>query len=731
VLLDLPPKVKNPTQGDITRLESWTNLLHRYLEWLQQQGFTLGDLKASGYTKLICPTEFRVSKHEQTTRPNYGGMKPKIADWLRSKFEEQANPMVEEAEEEVGEGDSRRKRKPSNNKTSNKGPKGKHESPENKKLFVELHLHLRHEDISTTITYVHEKLPNTFKGNLHKNTAGKWVNKYLYNKKKEKEEALAKKEKLAKSGRTKEKPGPKSSEVPAGTLAGAWRGMKCEFALLVMVAQIIMAQVTAGVPLTVPIIKGLVLGIFAVNMCSWVPCNSWYRSFVKGRMRLSWRKGTKPARHLPPDFDSIKKLYVQRFVWTIMTYSIVACMYFNLDETGCVLFPMPDHTWAPKGAKDAVLHGLDEKRQFTATPVISAAGFLVAHVQLIWAGLTNRCEAPPDVQTKHDDELRHTHTKSHWSTPSTVMALITDIYDSTVEPYFRLYGRPDGKNYWVVVLDVYWSHRDPILLKELRKKYPYLIILFVPASCTPELQPLDVDFNGAWKQFIKQLAALWVSSFVQKELEAGKCPTEIVLPYTKTDLVAPFCEWIASAVKWARQPERKEMILRAWKKSGLAVAWEQSAEKEAIFAEAVVLQEAGKLWDFKPAAKDSSVVVPVVCNNPAPLPGVSAATSNAVMEASLPADLVEAEALLEDAVFAGAEPSPEDKEADTIVEDDLLDAEPAEEQEGVIPGEEQKEEENPEDGPLPDVAVSQSVITAAKRKSGRTITKRRRLIEAS
>jgi hypothetical protein len=404
--------------------------------------------------------------------------------------------------------------------------------------------------------------------------------------------------------------------------------MKAPYAVLVLAAQLISGQVDAGVPLTLTIIQALVLGVLINAGTEWVPCKSWYRSFVKGKMRLSWRKGTEPARSLPPNFDAIKLLYIQRFVWVILFYGIVAQMCFNLDETGCVLFPMPDHGWSYKGQKDAVLFGLDEKRQFTATPVINAAGELFEHTQLIWQGLTKQCEPHPNIKELHDDYLTHTHTKSHWSTPSTVEAIIDDIYNTSVAPHYKNNSVPGKDPHWVVLLDVYWSHRDKGLRERLKTKYPFLILLFVPASCTSELQPLDVDFNGAWKKWIKSFAALWVSNFVATQLQDGVPATEIRVPHTKSALVGPFCDWLARAC--AKAADETEMIKRAWRKAGLLVAWEAGAARDAIREEAQVLHATEKLWVFPPGAKDDSTVLPRVAQVEVLLPGVADTAAAAV-----------------------------------------------------------------------------------------------------
>ena len=44
-----------------------------------------------------------------------------------------------------------------------------------------------------------------------------------------------------------------------------------------------------------------------------------------------------------------------------------------MDQTGGRLFPMPQRTLAEKGAKHIKLLGLEDKRQFTLVPAVSAA----------------------------------------------------------------------------------------------------------------------------------------------------------------------------------------------------------------------------------------------------------------------------------------------------------------------------------------------------------------------
>jgi len=78
-------------------------------------------------------------------------------------------------------------------------------------------------------------------------------------------------------------------------------------------------------------------------------------------------------------------------------------------------------------------------------------------------------------------------------------------------------------------------------------RYPKLLILFIPATCTGELQPLDVGFNGLWKVFITKFANTWLSENIMQQLRVNPDPTTVKLGLKKSDLVAPFCGWIAAA----------------------------------------------------------------------------------------------------------------------------------------------------------------------------------------
>ncbi len=52
-----------------------------------------------------------------------------------------------------------------------------------------------------------------------------------------------------------------------------------------------------------------------------------------------------------------------------------------------------------------------------------------------------------------------------------------------------------------------------------------MLILFIPASCTSDLQPLDVAFNGPWKVMITKFAGKWLTENIQEQLRVDPDPT--------------------------------------------------------------------------------------------------------------------------------------------------------------------------------------------------------------
>jgi hypothetical protein len=141
-----------------------------------------------------------------------------------------------------------------------------------------------------------------------------------------------------------------------------------------------------------------------------------------------------------------------------------------MDETGVRLMPMKKQTWAPKGSRQVDITALDDKRQFTALPIVNAAGEVCGHVQLTWQGKTAGCQPSATVKAKYVQTLSHVATPSHWSTPTTIEAAVDDLYQNYFLPKCAELHVDPNETWWLICWDVYSSHRDRDLLRRLKLK---------------------------------------------------------------------------------------------------------------------------------------------------------------------------------------------------------------------------------------------------------------------
>lgn len=335
--------------------------------------------------------------------------------------------------------------------------------------------------------------------------------------------------------------------------------------MLSLVAAVIISQAELGIPLSATLVAGLTLPVLAKHGSKWVPSKSWYHLFLL-RLGLSFRRGTRAARHIPSNHEDVALLFLQRWIWLIHIHDIHSALCLTSDETGQIFFPTSKTTWAEKGSKSVELLGLEEKRQFTVSPTLAASGELVGRIQVIWGGKSNRCEPSEDIQAQYASTTTHTHTPSHWSTLETVKKLIDNIYTDYVLPTMKRLEKDPASTKWVLLWDVFYSHRMPELLAYLRIVYPNLILFFVPPGCTPILAPLDVDFNAPWKKFVATLCIAWLSQLVKSQLDAGTAAADVKIPINKKELTPFFASWLHQAVLHFRT--QHDLIRRAFTRVG-------------------------------------------------------------------------------------------------------------------------------------------------------------------
>jgi hypothetical protein len=83
---------------------------------------------------------------------------------------------------------------------------------------------------------------------------------------------------------------------------------------------------------------------------------------------------------------------------------------------------------------------------------------------------------------------------------------------------------------------------------------------FVPASCTRELQPLDVAGNDECKRKIKSSCINWYSDELSKGMKLGKAASDVKIDM-KLSIIKPIhASWIVAAL----QQVTKETLIMGW-----------------------------------------------------------------------------------------------------------------------------------------------------------------------
>ena len=286
---------------------------------------------------------------------------------------------------------------------------------------------------------------------------------------------------------------------------------------------------------------------------------AWAYSLLR-RMKYVKRKGTKAAKKLPVDFPQIRDVFLERVSDTVNEFSIPKELCVNMDETGAKYIPVSDWTMEEEGAAQVPLPGLDDKREMTVVLSISAAGKLLPP-QLIYQGKTAECHAK---NVRFPATWNVTHTDSHWSTEVSIELYIKSI----LVPYFnnqkQLLGLPDNQK-CLLLWDVYAPHRTEHILKVLQENN--ILVIFVPACCTSELQPLDLSVNAIFKRKQKEQFTEWYADEIGKQIENGVLYTDVRVDFPLSFVKPQHAKWVIDTIQFLNR--KSEIISKGFQMAGL------------------------------------------------------------------------------------------------------------------------------------------------------------------
>lgn len=291
-------------------------------------------------------------------------------------------------------------------------------------------------------------------------------------------------------------------------------------------------------------------------------------------------------------------------------------------------------------AKDKSVAGHGDKRQFTLLASTAATGESLPH-QVVVEGKTSR--ALPDLVTPtkpvYIETRAGTNTKerqkakgsssvcyklnpnalsslpsvanigsfcctpNHWSDDITSR----DYIETIAAPYFKRkieslravdgsFCQPYGTQVCVVIVDCWYGWIDPGFKNFVEQKYPWIRLIFVPASCTPVAQPMDAGIIAKLKGKLRKQYGAWAVKFTQDQLSAGIKPEEVKLPTDIPTCKKNLMEWLSSTVDQLNAD--KSGVAYCWEQTGLLKAWDRPVQAEA----------SGKVKDLFPNLADTPTV---------------------------------------------------------------------------------------------------------------------------
>ena len=290
---------------------------------------------------------------------------------------------------------------------------------------------------------------------------------------------------------------------------------------------------------------------------------SWSQSLFR-RMKFVQRKVTKAARHPPADPAEVKDKFVKEVNDYRVKHDIPKRLTLNADQTGVFMTPCKRCTMAPRGAKQVKGQGFDDKRGITMLLTGNMNGGLLPP-QVIYEGKTNRCH-PQHMSFPEDWHI--THSPSHWSNIDTMHQYLENILIPYVNGMRDQIRDPDQKA--LLILDVFAPHRDETF--KAACKAANIKVIYVPAGCTSDLQPLDAE--GSVNAALKLKMANEFSSYYQGEIfrhiadNGGNPNCDGFRPDTTISRLKPLhARWMVKAFKDLQTT--KETVKLGWRKSGL------------------------------------------------------------------------------------------------------------------------------------------------------------------
>lgn len=256
------------------------------------------------------------------------------------------------------------------------------------------------------------------------------------------------------------------------------------------------------------------------------------RWFLRNKMNITRRQPTTAAQKLPDDWEEQVYFFSLRLAVLVSLYEIPMDLVVNSDQTGIQLVPSGKKTWTFKGSKDVSVIGNEDGRQITGiyiffvkfcdnsnfclilAMVSSTPSGNMLPLQLIFTGSESSTRALPDTNSVSQlikDGWHLTQTPTHWSTMRTMKDFVKKILVPFYEFHFERLNITLEQRKAVWILDCWAVHKSKEFRNFLSSNYPWIFLIYVPASCTGKAQPQDVSLQKPLKTYFTNCFDAWAT----------------------------------------------------------------------------------------------------------------------------------------------------------------------------------------------------------------------------
>ena len=148
--------------------------------------------------------------------------------------------------------------------------------------------------------------------------------------------------------------------------------------------------------------------------------------------------------------------------------------------------------------------------------------------------------------------------------------------DEVIIPYVtetrnKLDLADDHPHLALALFDVFAAHRCSTVLEKLQDHNIHQV--FIPAGCTGELQPLDVEVNQEFKQLIKNSFSRQYAEEVKEALDQGVAVNDVRIDLRATVVKPLHANWLISTI--TTLSHKKDTIRKPFETVGILDTIEQ------------------------------------------------------------------------------------------------------------------------------------------------------------